>query len=119
MTSTSMIDPKFIRIADDMIKKIKIVCPRFSVPASPGDRKILVGSWARALSSTSYPSFVYDMAVDSFFQEASRDDNPPMPGDVLRHCLKVISRIERDPVLGPQLEEWRERRLLEREQRFK
>lgn len=118
MTSTSMIDPKFIRIADDMIDKIKIVCPRFSVPSDARNRQILVGSWARALSSTVYPSFVYDMAVDSLFQEASRDDNPPLPGDILRHCRKVVGRLERDPVLGPQLEEWRERRLLERERKF-
>lgn len=105
-------DAEMKTIANGMLEEIKGVCPRLSLPAvGTGERVRLVRTWAWALSSGSvFPRFVYDRAVASYAASASRDDNPPMPGDILRHCKLVMDRAVSDPELRPTVEKWREAR---------
>lgn len=112
-------DREMLVIAENMLRKVKLICPRFSMPSDAEDRALLVEMWANALGArVVYPRVVYDKAFELFSSSAGRDDNPPMPGDILRHCRFAIERIEVDPVLGPKLHEWRAQRFAEREQRF-
>lgn len=102
----------------DLLRTIKVACPRFSLPGDDKDLQTLVGIWCRSLNvDMNYPAFVYQAAVDSYFATASRDDNAPMPGDIRRHCKRVVERLEVDPIQGPKLREWRESRDRDRELR--
>ena len=104
-------DSEMLLIAERMLKDIKASCPRFSWPADRDDRDRLVSLWARALRyGSEFPRFVYSDAVISYAASASRDDNPPMPGDILRHCKLVMDRAVSDPELRPTVEKWREAR---------
>ena len=107
-------------IAENMLRKVKLIFPRFSMPSDPKDRALLVEMWANALSSRMvYPRVVYEKAFELFSSGASRDDNPPMPGDILRHCKIAVEQMEVDPFLGPKLKEWRAQRFEERESKFR
>lgn len=103
------------KVASDLIDEIKLVCPRFSMPSKASDREKLVKLWAGALSSTSYPPNVYEEALRSWLMDATSESNPPMPGDILRHCRKAIERIEQDPRRRKKLEKWREQRMNDRD----
>ena len=104
-------DSEMLLIAERMLKDIKASCPRFSWPADNDERERLVRLWARALRyGSEFPRFVYDDAVVSYAASASRDDNPPMPGDILRHCKLVMERSATDPVMGGRVADWRDSR---------
>lgn len=85
------------------------------MPSKQSDRDKLVNLWAGALSSTAYPPNVYEEALRSWLMEATSDSNPPMPGDIIRHCRKAIERIEQDTQRRKKLEKWREQRILDRD----
>jgi len=103
----------------ELLKTIKLSCPRFSVPAKVEDLEKLTKVWHYALNvDVDYPAFVFEDAVGSYFAAASKDDNAPLPGDIRAHCKRVIDRIEVDPVRGPNLRKWREDKARERDARL-
>ena len=86
-------------IAEKTLRRIKMVCPRFSLPKDEADRAELTQIWAEALFSRNvYPRTTYNRALALYAASASRDDNPPMPGDILRYCERAIEDMESDPV---------------------
>lgn len=102
---------EMIKIAEYYLKQIKLICPRFSYPDDRDQRVALVNIWTDALMAG--PVFhpkVYARAVSLYASRASREDNPPMPGDMIRLCAEVAEEISGDPVEGPLLEEWRQSR---------
>lgn len=102
-----------------LLKQIKVVCPRFSLPSDPVDLDALVRLWCGALNiDWDYPTIVYEEALSSYFATASRDDNAPMPGDIRAHCKRAVDRIIADPVRGQKFQAWRESRDREREDRI-
>ena len=110
---------EMLQIAEKMIKRIKLVCPRFSVPADEDDHAELIKVWAGALrGQMEYPRSVYWKALEIYASTATRDDNPPMPGDILRFCRLAVERMESDPVTREKLSQWREARRLERDRRM-
>ena len=102
---------EYIHLADTMLRQIKMLCPRFSLPSDDEDRAELVRLWAETLrSGPVYPRTVYRRAIEVYARTASRKDDPPMPGDILRSCIVAAEEIERDPVEGPRLRQWRDER---------
>ncbi|WP_210383903.1 hypothetical protein [Corynebacterium sp. HMSC08A12] len=89
---------------------MKILFPRLSVPQKPEARQRMVTLWHRALDTGAYPEHVFHEALDVLARDATANDSPPTPGDLLRACRKAIERIERDPVRREKLYEWRLRR---------
>lgn len=105
-----------LRIAEKMIGDIKAVCPRFSIPHEDEDFVRLIRIWARAIFfDREYPRFIYDEAIAAYANTASRDDNPPMPGDILRNCKIVMDKAVADPVKGGIIADWRDSRAAYRE----
>lgn len=101
-----------------LLRRIKVACPRFSLPSDAQDLHVLVRIWRNALNiDWDYPAYVYEEAVDSYFATASRDDNAPMPGDIRAHCKKAVDRIISDPIRGPRFQVWRDERDRQRESR--
>lgn len=102
-----------------LMRRIKAMCPRFSLPASSEALDELVGMWCRSLNFDldMWPTLYFE-ALDSFFATAGKDDAPPMPGDVRKHLGLVLERVESDPVRGPKLREWRRKRVEERSDRL-
>lgn len=100
-----------IKIAEYYLRQIKLVCPRFSYPDDREHRVALANVWADALMAG--PVFhpkAYARAISLYASRASREDNPPMPGDIIRLCEDVSELIARDPVEGPKLDQWRQSR---------
>ena len=94
-----------------ILRSIKAVCPRFSYPSDDDSRAFLVDLWAGALMDG--PVFhpkAYSRAVKLYASRASREDNPPMPGDIIRFCELATERMEKDPSERVLLEKWRESR---------
>lgn len=104
-----------VAIAEKTLRRIKMVCPRFSLPKDDVDRAELTQIWAEALFSRNvYPRTTYNRALALYAASASRDDNPPMPGDILRYCERAIEDMESDPVEREKLYAWRKERKLAR-----
>lgn len=102
---------EYVEIADTMLRQVKMLCPRFSLPSDPEERAELVDLWASGLmSGPVYPRTVYRKSVDVFARCGSRDDAPPQLGDMLRYCRVAVEEMERDPVDGPRLQQWRDER---------
>lgn len=106
------------RVARNLVENIKLSCPRFSVPKDHDAYERLIRLWSSALSVVDYPPNVFEDAFALWLRGASSQDNPPMPGDILAACRRVVAEIESDPVRGPRLREWRERRRDERIRRL-
>lgn len=104
-------------IADKLVTKMLVACQTMRRPRSAEEKRELVEVWAKALSVTDYPEDIYLDALSSWMAEAKAGDNPPYPGDILVHCRRVIERVEVDPVRGPKLRAWRERKRDERDRR--
>lgn len=85
------------------------------MPQRKADRDRLVFLWRKALGNGAYPPHVYQEALAVYMRDSKAGDNPPTPGDVLRSCKKAIELIEQDPVRRVKLQEWRDKRRLERE----
>ncbi|WP_288833726.1 hypothetical protein [uncultured Corynebacterium sp.] len=99
-------------IARDLLADIRLLFKWAKIPANEEEAQRIESRWARSFASAGvvYPAFVYSEALDSFFAQASAKDDPPLPGDILRHCRVVVERIERDPSRRPALERWRDER---------
>ena len=103
------------QIAQRTLKRVKMVCPRFSYPADEQDLEDLVELWASALFLKNvYPRSVYKDALELYAAESSSQDDPPMPGDILRYCDRAVERMESDPELREKLYAWRKERRLAR-----
>lgn len=110
-------DPRFrtgvdTEQADKIVQRIIANVWRFKVPQTPEEYADLVETWRDSLnfSPSTYPPAIYLEAVTSFLSEATHDTNPPMPGDILLHCKKVMDRIAKDPDRGPKMRAWQEAR---------
>lgn len=99
-------------LAEDIVKRLMRAIRQFPKPDTPKAYKELVTEWRSALNfpKVSYPPHVYERAVTSWLSEAKSDSWPPMPGDIIEHCKKVMTAIHDDPVEGPQMREWQEAR---------
>ena len=101
-------DDEMLVITERMLKKIKMICPRFSIPADPDEKDMLIGMWAKALRMyVEYPRSAYEMAIDLYAASASREDNAPLPGDILKYCREAVAKMEVDPQLAPRINDWR------------
>ncbi len=99
-------------IAEQTLKRIKAICPRFSLPADKSERADLIQIWAEALfADYVWPRTVYKKAIVIYATTATREDNPPTPGDMIRFCIQAVDRMESDPVEGPRLQRWRDERM--------
>lgn len=109
-----MIDYK--KIAEDLIDGIALSFKWFTAPEDKGKYDRLVDQWARSLKSAgmNYPPNIYDEALDLIIANASGKDDPPMPGDILRACERVMEKIESDPARRRGLYEWRQKYRLAR-----
>lgn len=98
--------------AEKIIKRIIASVWRFRKPRTEKEHADLVETWRDALnfSKSTYPANIYLDAVTSWLSDATEDTNPPMPGDILAHCSKVMERIAADPERGPKMRAWLEAR---------
>lgn len=104
------------KVAGQVLAKIEVLFPKFSIPKEPDRLKVVVNAWSHALSKYRYPDEVWLEAVDEYFSQPGLGGEPPYPGDVLNAAKRVIERVERDPVRGPKLRAWREKRQEERDE---
>lgn len=97
---------------DKILKRLMSMMRTFPRPTDPQEYTDLVGEWEKALNfvGTKFPPFVYDEAVTSFLSEATAKTYPPLPGDIINHCKKVMDKINADPVRGPKMREWQQQR---------
>ena len=111
-----------IETVQQLLNDLKILFPRLSLPQKPDDRQRMIALWHRALNTGAYPEHVFHEAVDVLARDASANDAPPTPGDLLRACRKAIEQIERDPERRKRLYAWREKKrdeLIRRDQQNK
>ena len=97
---------------EDILKRMMSVMWNFHRPGDPQDFTKLVLEWHNALNftDTKFPPSIYDEAVTSFLAEATAKTYPPLPGDIIAHCKKVMEKIKTDPVRGPKMQEWQQQR---------
>ena len=97
---------------DEILKRLMSMMRTFPRPESEEDYRKLVSEWERALnfSGTKYPPAIYAEAVTSFLSEATVKTFPPLPGDILLHCKKVMERIHSDPARRAKIEKWQQQR---------
>lgn len=110
-----MVDSRKVELAWSLLEDIKRAFPRFSIPAKKQDMKRLAELWAGAMSRLDVPDGMWYEALQSYLADASSQDNPPMPGDLLRHCRKAMTLAEQDPSRREGLAEWRAKRVAERD----
>lgn len=117
MTTSPSKSPNFTvgvthRQVEGILKRMMSMMWNFHRPEDPQEYADLVGEWEKALNfvGTKFPPFVYDEAVTSFLAEATSKTYPPLPGDILDHCKKVMEKIKTDPVRGPKMREWQQQR---------
>lgn len=102
-------------IAERTLRQVKMVCPRFSYPADENDLQELIELWASALFLKNvYPRSVYKEALELYAAESTSQDDPPMPGDILRYCRRAVERMESIPEQRAKLDAWRSERRLAR-----
>lgn len=105
------------QVTREVLENIKLVFPRFSWPDNERDRKKLVEIWAGAFAKRDIPVGMWREAFQSFVADATSDDNPPLPGDLVRHAEKAMRIAESDPRRRSQLESWRASKRKERDLR--
>lgn len=103
-------------LAEKIVKRFMVSVRQFPRPENPEEYKSMVIEWMDALNhpARKFRPHVYEQAVTSWFAEAKSNTWPPMPGDVLEHCEKVMERINADPVQGREMRQWNEDRRMAR-----
>lgn len=98
--------------AEKIVKRLIAAVWGFKRPQSDEEYADLVDTWRDSLNfnATTYPKAIYLEAVTSWLSEATADSRPPLPGDIVAHCKKVMERISKDPVRGPKMQAWLEGR---------
>lgn len=104
------------KIAGQVLSKIEVMFPKFSIPKEQDRLEVVINAWAYALSKYHYPDEIWLEAVDEYFAQPGISGEPPFPGDVLNAAKRVIERVERDPQRGPKLRAWRDKRQAERDE---
>lgn len=103
-------------LAEKIVRRLGRHVRMFPKPSDPDEWQDLVETWRDALNvaDVAYPPSIYLEAITSWLSQAKSTSFPPFPGDILEHCQIVMSRIDRDPVRGPKMREWREEYRLAR-----
>lgn len=96
--------------AEKIVKRLIATVWGFKRPQSDEEYAELVDTWRDSLNfnDTTYPKAIYLEAVTSWLSEATADSRPPLPGDIVAHCKKVMAKIDKDPVRGPKMRKWQE-----------
>ena len=72
-------------IAKSVIQTIQALEPRFRVPGSPAELKVVVDSWERVLKGRVWPDEAVEAVTEHYAQPNAFQI---MPGDVVAYCQK-------------------------------
>lgn len=103
-------------LAAKIVHRLSVSVRQFQKPQTKEDFAALVTEWRDALNypAKKFRPHVYEEAVTAWLSSSTSTSWPPMPGDVLESCEKVMEKIYADPVRGREMRDWTEARRMAR-----